>query len=1073
MSKLSLFSLDPTHWPRLHDEIMPKIAEVREQMQPCTTVHPVLAMLGIEEVMGSTVDVSISGIDFSDAIAFPIRSVSDGTLLNVLFISDAGDGAVEETIIPGATISGGMVSIGEMKGDTIFVTIDLPGALAVAIARDAPVACAIYTENLPEVTAALRTRYPTREIIVCAGTSDGPSLPVATRAAASIGARLAIAETGSTFFGCYKEAGSEGIVRSLEMAEIQDSFGLTVEKSNPLDPPAPTRWPGMVNASLMAQYAVMLVQRYLIIDVYAAITITLWALATYFTREIRVAPLLAFLSPTKQLNHVEYKGRRQQGLDMLTTLYNEDRPKEEHRNFYNGNCLWTAIAYLGSYLHARRYTFDYINLFQTEKAELKKKLAENNYHLVALTGTMYVFEQNIWEVVSFIRRQRRDAKIIAGGPYISKQAEEREPEYLKPLFKYLNADFYAYAREGEETLVRVIDAIKGNGNLDAIPELAYRSGREFIVTGKRRTAPVEVPITIQRASLRTADVQRAPVFAGADHHEHSFVQNMINYPLFAEAYKKYGWANIRVSDGCPYACGFCSFPEHGNEHYVIMRLDRIERELNSIKESGAITHLFFVDATLNVPRGQFKAMLRMMIRNNYGFRWHCFFRCDQTDEETIALMAEAGCEGVFLGLESANETVLRNMDKTAHKEHFRRTMPWFKKHSIRQMISIQVGFPGETYESFQETLDFVEEIEPDYTRIQIWFCDTTTPVWRRRQEFRLEGKGYGWSHYTMDAETAVELVVNSFMSLRKITWVPDPGYNWVAFYSMQKLGMPIDRQKQFLALFAAAAREKLLKPARSTIDANLLREMKRCAKFDVSATPDMSVIEPYSGERYRAAERFWIERFARIESNGLAQLTAEEVRAPEKMRIGATIASATLDSIELPHLATALSAQSHSVVIASIASVPRDVPGVNVHELFLSLDDDAAFPICVEDVGSAEFRDLVGCVDQLIDEAMPHRRFAQFILGNPLRLKQYNRHCPKFNVLVMLIDGPEALEAVVRTRFPSAPSICVEPLWCVLVRREGTELLLEIASSQRGESLAPGKGLLDRILHVIDAHVLE
>ncbi|MBC8726598.1 DUF3631 domain-containing protein [Paraburkholderia sp. 31.1] len=300
MNSSDLFPVDPAQWSRLHEEIMPKVVEVREQMQPCTVVHPVLAMLGIEEVTGSTADVSISGIDFSGALAFPVRSASDGSLLNVLFVSDAGDGSIEESIIPGAAINGGMVSIGKMNGDTLYLTVGLPGALAIATATGAPVVSAIYTENLPEVTAALNARYPSMGIIVCAGTSDGPSLPVATRAAASIGARLAVAETGSTFFGCYRESGIEGVARSLEAAEVQPGFGLAVEMSDPLDPPAPTRWPGRVNTILMIQHAVMLIRRYLIVDVYAAITIVLWALATYFAGEIRVAPLLSFLSPTRR-----------------------------------------------------------------------------------------------------------------------------------------------------------------------------------------------------------------------------------------------------------------------------------------------------------------------------------------------------------------------------------------------------------------------------------------------------------------------------------------------------------------------------------------------------------------------------------------------------------------------------------------------------------------------------------------------------------------------------------------------------------------------------------------------------
>ena len=46
-----------------------------------------------------------------------------------------------------------------------------------------------------------------------------------------------------------------------------------------------------------------------------------------------------------------------------------------------------------------------------------------------------------------------------------------------------------------------------------------------------------------------------------------------------------------------------------------------------------------------------------MIRKKYGFRWNSFYRCDQGDEETIKLMAEAGCEGVFLGVESGSDEI--------------------------------------------------------------------------------------------------------------------------------------------------------------------------------------------------------------------------------------------------------------------------------------------------------------------------------------------------------------------------------------------------------------------------------
>jgi len=299
MSAISLFSSAPPEWPRLQVDIMSKVAEAYQNLKPCTTVHPVVATLGLTEAAGFTVDMSISDIDFSDALAFPIHDAA-GNVLNVFLASDTGNGCIEDTIIPGAAINGGFIRMGAMRGDKVYIAIDLPSALAIAQTTQAPVACAIFTDNVDDVAGALRINYPDMDIVICAGTSEGPSRRFAARAAARVGAKLAVAEKGGTFIGCYNAVGAEGILRSLEAAEIQDSSGGQPESIDPLDPPVPTRWPGRVNGNLMAQYAVMLIRRYLIVDVHVAITIVLWALATYFLDAIRVAPLLAFLSPTKR-----------------------------------------------------------------------------------------------------------------------------------------------------------------------------------------------------------------------------------------------------------------------------------------------------------------------------------------------------------------------------------------------------------------------------------------------------------------------------------------------------------------------------------------------------------------------------------------------------------------------------------------------------------------------------------------------------------------------------------------------------------------------------------------------------
>jgi anaerobic magnesium-protoporphyrin IX monomethyl ester cyclase len=688
-----------------------------------------------------------------------------------------------------------------------------------------------------------------------------------------------------------------------------------------------------------------------------------------------------------QYNCVEYKGAHHQGQDLLTTLYNEGRSDAEKKIFYNGDCFWTALAYLGTYLNKRGYSFHYVNLFQFEKEKLREMILNNEYRAIVLTGTMYVFEQNIWEVVKFIRSIRKDIKIVAGGPYISKQAEEREPEYLKPLFKYLDADFFCYGREGEQTLTRLIDALRSGLPLEDIPNLAYRENRSFRINRK--------------------------VF------EHTpLEENIIDYSLFRDDYGKSGWANVRISDGCPYACGFCSFPEHGNERYVTLSLERIEQEFDAIKACGTITHIFFVDATFNVPKKKFKDIMRLMIRKEYGFKWHCFFRCDQADEEAITLMKEAGCIGVFLGLESASPVVLRNMDKTAHKEDFRRTMPIFKRLGIRQMISVQVGFPGETYDTFNETMEFLEEIKPDFTRIQIWFCDVTTPVWFKRNTFSLQGKGYGWRHYTMDAETAVALVEDAFMHLEGVTWIPDPGYNWVFCYMLEKTGMSIERQKAFLESFAAAAKERLVLPGRKAINSNLLDELRSLAKFDDGAPHgEPAAASAFSSAAFKRSEQFWISHFEEPSAaaplgtgmrsdRSIESSVAERVVAcPDALRGEGVSPSDRRAGIE-------------AALLAGIARA-RDAGGI----IALAPDEDVPFPVPVGCLANQEERPA--CLDQVRRELVAHRLFGFFVVMNQRRMRFWKRQTPKLRYALVVTENRHDA-AHVNERFQTVPHVLVE-----------------------------------------------
>ena len=97
---------------------------------------------------------------------------------------------------------------------------------------------------------------------------------------------------------------------------------------------------------------------------------------------------------------------------------------------------------------------------------------------------------------------------------------------------------------------------------------------------------------------------------------------------------------------------------------------RVEKELQQIQERSNVRNLVFIDDTFNVPADRFKEILRMMIRNQFTFRWYSYLRCNIMDEELCDLMARSNCGGVFLGIESGDPDVLKIMKKVATPEQY-------------------------------------------------------------------------------------------------------------------------------------------------------------------------------------------------------------------------------------------------------------------------------------------------------------------------------------------------------------------------------------------------------------------
>jgi radical SAM PhpK family P-methyltransferase len=519
-------------------------------------------------------------------------------------------------------------------------------------------------------------------------------------------------------------------------------------------------------------------------------------------------------------------------LDLLTHLVEADAYGDT-RPFHNMDFLWPTILYLGSYLHKHGYEFDYVNLF--DDAERVEEVLSKKPGVVAVITTLYVVEDPIIEIVDRIRSITPSSQIVIGGPYVSNEAMMRSREGLSTLFSRIGADVFVISSEGESALVDIMGRLSVGESLDGVNNIAYAKNGSFAFTGEETET-------------------------------NTLEDNPVDYSLFSPS-DVGELVSLRTAKSCPFSCAFCSFPARAGK-YRYLPVELVERELDKIAALGQVTTLSFIDDTFNVPKRRFREVLKMMIEREYGFKWNSFYRSDHGDAETIKLMAEAGCEGVFLGAESGSDTILELMKKSARRHNYLDAIAELKANGITTHANFIVGFPGETEATVNETISLIETAAPDYYRVQVWFADPITPIWDRRQEFGIKGRGYKWRHTTMTSDEAGEIVDDLFFHPFESTWLTQVGCEFWSLFYLRRRGMSPSDVRQYLSAFNRGIEERIQGGGKGRLSDQTLAEILHSTrKFTLrNHDPGASITERDVGTVAQPADTY--QREVAVSSGG-------------------------------------------------------------------------------------------------------------------------------------------------------------------------------------------------------------
>jgi radical SAM superfamily enzyme YgiQ (UPF0313 family) len=173
-----------------------------------------------------------------------------------------------------------------------------------------------------------------------------------------------------------------------------------------------------------------------------------------------------------------------------------------------------------------------------------------------------------------------------------------------------------------------------------------------------------------------------------------------------------GMANIQTKRGCPFNCIYCTYPLLEGKRVRVREVGEVVRELKVLQAEHGVDYIYFVDDIFNYPPDYTEALLREMIAQGVRMQWTAFVNPRFLPPEITALMAQAGCQGVELGIDSGSSKILSSYGKGFEVEDIINASQHCREADLNFALYLLLGGPGEDEATLRDTFDLMDRLDP-------------------------------------------------------------------------------------------------------------------------------------------------------------------------------------------------------------------------------------------------------------------------------------------------------------------------------------------------------------------------
>lgn len=174
------------------------------------------------------------------------------------------------------------------------------------------------------------------------------------------------------------------------------------------------------------------------------------------------------------------------------------------------------------------------------------------------------------------------------------------------------------------------------------------------------------------------------------------------------------YASIYTSLGCPYSCSFCCINAiFGKPGIRYWSNEKVLSFIDVLVNKYGVKNLRFADELFILSQKRIEMFCDLFAERDYDLNIWVYGRVDTIRSSLLKRLKRIGVNWICLGIESANEKVRNNVNKTIRKD-IKDVVRNIQAHDINVMGNFMFGLPEDTTATMEETLDLAMDLNCEF-----------------------------------------------------------------------------------------------------------------------------------------------------------------------------------------------------------------------------------------------------------------------------------------------------------------------------------------------------------------------